>query len=77
MILGYSEKDNKYVIGSKILYECESNYQAYGATMLECQDEGYWSEYPPKCLPKGQNNTFKIVLVSNSVQYFLLKFLAF
>ena len=53
MILGYHEKDNKYIIGSKILYECESNFQPYGSTLLECQGEAYWSVNPPMCLPKG------------------------
>ncbi len=53
MILGYHERDNKYIIGSKILYECEAEYRAYGSTMLECKTAGYWSDYPPKCLPKG------------------------
>ena len=59
MILGYHDKDNKYIIGSKILYECENNYQTYGSTLLECQSEGYWSVNPPMCLPEGENTAVK------------------
>lgn len=70
MILGYHEKDNKFIIGSKVLYECESNFEAHGTAMLECQNDGYWSEYPPKCLPKG---LFGFCVVVTDTQSYLLQ----
>ena len=45
-------------IGSRVQYECEKDYKAIGQSFMECQETGYWSEYAPKCLPKGELSVF-------------------
>ena len=42
-------------IGSQLIYECDEGYKAIGETSIECLPSGYWSDYAPKCLPKGND----------------------
>jgi len=42
-------------IGSKIVYECGDDFKPIGTTQLTCLASGYWSDYAPRCLPKGLN----------------------
>ena len=40
-------------IGVRIFYSCEDGYKAIGATMIECLESGYWSDYSPRCFKSG------------------------
>ena len=40
-------------IFTKVLYECAGDFKPIGATQLTCLASGYWSDYAPRCLPKG------------------------
>lgn len=43
-----------YGIGTRIKYECDEGFLAYGPVTLRCTSSGYWSDYPPKCIEKDQ-----------------------
>ena len=65
-----------YRIGSKLIYECEDSYKAIGSTEIECLPSGYWSDYAPKCLPKGEKEIIIIIVIIMMIIMIIMEMMA-